>query len=355
MTPRERTQAVFARRTPDRLPKEIKLTPPLLEEFKLRTGTEDVAGHYGLDVREVYLSPPTETPDFSAYYPDGVPPLWSPPGWEVGEWGVGSKPGNVLHFIHIEHPMLHIDSVEDLKRYPFPDYSKPERWQHLKAEVEGLHAKGLYVIGFMEWTIFEIAWHMRSMDLLFNDIMFNEPFARHLLDKITEIRCVQAEAYAEAGVDIIKIGDDLGTQRSLLMSREMYREWFMPCHAAVMAAARRVRPDMLFSYHSDGNCWDIIPDFIEAGIDVLNPVQPECLDIVQVKKEFGKDLMFWGGVGTQTTMPFATAAEVYESVRRTIDVLGPTGFFPSPTHVLEPEVPWENIEAYLRAVDEYGL
>jgi uroporphyrinogen decarboxylase len=281
--------------------------------------------------------------------------LWNPAGWEVGEWGVGSTSGNVLHFVHIEHPMLHIDSVEDLKKYPFPDYSKPERWQHLKSEVAAYHEQGFFVIGFMEWTIFEIAWHMRSMDLLFNDIMFNEPFAHYLLDKITEIRCGQAEKYAEAGVDIIKIGDDLGTQRSLLMSRDMYREWFMPCHAAVMAAARKVRPDIQFCYHSDGNCWDIIRDFIEAGISVLNPIQPECLDIKEVKREFGKDLMFWGGVGTQTTMPFSTAQEVYDSVRETIDVLGPTGFFPSPTHVLEPEVPWENIEAYLRAVDEYKL
>jgi uroporphyrinogen decarboxylase len=354
MTPRERTQAVFARQTPDRIPKEIKLTPALLETFKQRYGHQDVERQCGVDVREVYLAPPAETPDFSSYYPDGVPPLWSPPGWEVGEWGVGSRPGNVHHFIHLEHPMLHIDSVDDLKRYPFPDYSKPERWGNLKAQVDAFHEQGFYVIGFMEWTIFEIAWHLRSMDLLFSDIMFNEPFARYLLEKITEIRSGQAARYAEAGVDIIKMGDDLGTQRSLLMSRDMYREWFMPCHAAVMAAARKVRPDLPFCYHSDGNCWDIIPDFIEAGITVLNPIQPECLDIAEVKREFGKDLLFWGAIGTQTTMPFSTAQEVYETVQRTIDVLGPTGFFPSPTHVLEPEVPWENIEAYIRAVDEYA-
>jgi len=249
--------------------------------------------------------------------------------------------------------MLHIDSVEDLKKYPFPDYSQPARWNHLKAEVEAFHEQGFFVVGFMEWTIFEIAWHMRSMDLLFNDIMFNEPFARYLLDKITEIRCVQAEKYAEAGVDLIKMGDDLGTQRSLLMSRSMYREWFMPCHAAVMAAARKVCPGLPFCYHSDGNCWDIIPDFIEAGITILNPVQPECLDIKEVKREFGKDLMFWGAIGTQTTMPFSTAQEVYDTVQKTIDVLGPTGFFPSPTHVLEPEVPWENIETLVEGLNYY--
>lgn len=354
MTSLERVQAVFQRQMPDRLPKEVKLTPPLIDAFRARTGAQDPYEVFGLDVREVYIALPEEMPDFSAYYPGGVPWLWSPAGWEVGEWGVGSTPGDLYHFIHIEHPMLQLETVSDLESYPFPDYSQPERWRHLKGEVDRYHERGLFVVGFMEWTVFEIAWHMRGMDNLFSDLIFNQPFARYLLDRITEIRCSQATNYAEAGVDLIKIGDDLGTQRGLLMSREMYKEWFWPGHAAVVAAARKVRPSIPISYHSDGNCWDVIPDLIEAGVTVLNPVQPECLDLAAVKREFGSDLMFWGGIGTQTTMPFSTPEEVYETVQRTIDVLGPTGYFPSPTHVLEPEVPWENIEAYLRAVEEYA-
>jgi len=355
MTSRERTQAVFQRKSPDRLPKEIKLTPPLLEEFTRKTGSTDPYEHYQLDVREVYIAQPDHFADFNSYYPAGVPPLWNPAGWEVGEWGVGSTPSDSFHFIHIEHPMLGLETVEELKLYPFPDYSAPARWQHLKGEVDACHNRGLYVVGFMEWTIFEIAWHMRSMENLFCDLLFNQPFARYLLDRITEIRCFQATKYAEAGVDLIKIGDDLGTQRGLLMSRDMYRKWFWPGHAAVIASARKVRTDIPICYHSDGNCWDVIPDLIEAGVSILNPLQPECLDLTAVKREYGKDLMFWGAIGTQTTMPFSTPAEVYETVQRTIDILGPTGFFPSPTHVLEPEVPWENIEAYLKAVDGYRI
>jgi uroporphyrinogen decarboxylase len=152
---------------------------------------------------------------------------------------------------------------------------------------------------------------------------------------------------------MIKIGDDVGTQKAMLMSPAMYREWFKPRHAAVIRAAREVRPDIPVCYHSDGNCWDVIPDLIDIGVTVLNPVQPECLDLGAVKKQFGDRLIFWGGIGTQTTMPFASPDEVYRVVQRTIDVLGPTGFLPCPTHVLEPEVPWENILAFIRAVDEY--
>ena len=221
--------------------------------------------------------------------------------------------------------------------------------------MQSLHDRGLFVIGFMEWTIFEIAWHMRGMPEFFDDIAFHPELAEFLLDKITPTRCFQARRFAEAGVDMLKIGDDLGTQIAMMMSPAMYRQWFKPRHAAVIAAARAVRPDLPVCYHSDGNCWSVIPDLIEAGVTVLNPVQPECLDIAKVKREFGDRLVFWGGVGTQTTMPFASADEVYRSVQRTIDTLGPLGYFPCPTHVLEPEVPWENIQAYLRAVEEYRV
>jgi len=353
MTSRERTLRVLRRGRPDRLPRELKMTPPLLEDFQKRTGASDPSEYFGADVRDVFFAPPTSQPDFNAYYPEGLPRFWNPAGWEVGEWGVGVTGGSMYHFIHIEHPMKNLASVEDLERYPFPDLTPPARHRHLEAEVQALHDRGLFAIGFMEWTVFEIAWHLRGMTELFVDMSFNPAFAERLLDRITAIRAFEARRFAEAGVDMIKIGDDVGTQKAMLMSPAMYRDWFKPRHAAVIRAAREVRPDIPVCYHSDGNCWDVIPDLIDIGVTVLNPVQPECLDLEAVKKRFGDRLVFWGGIGTQTTMPFSSPDEVYRTVQRTINVLGPTGYLPCPTHVLEPEVPWENILAFIRAVDEY--
>ena len=97
------------------------------------------------------------------------------------------------------------------------------------------------------------------------------------------------------------------------------------------------------------------PDLIEIGVTVFNPVRRECPDLAQMKNHFGHRLVFWGGIGTQTTMPFAAPAEVYRTVQRTIDVLGPTGCFPCPTHLLEPEVTWENILDCLRAVEQHRI
>lgn len=344
---------MLARQPPDRLPRELKLTPPLLEAFQQRTGAADPAEYFALDARDVFLAPPAQLPDFSPYYPEGLPKLWNPPGWEVGEWGVGVKGCSTYHFIQIQHPMRRLASLEELERYPFPDPTPPQRHQHLASEVRALHQRGLFAIGFMEWTIFEIAWHLRGMEELFNDLRFHPAFAQSLLDRITAIRCAQARLHAAAGVDLLKIGDDMGTQIAMFMSPAMYRQWFKPRHAAVIRAAREVRPNLPVCYHSDGNCRDIIPDLIEIGVTVLNPVQPECLDLAQVKQRFGGQLVFWGGIGTQTTMPFAKPDDLYRAVQQTIRVLGPTGYFPCPTHVLEPEVPWDNILAYLRAVEEF--
>jgi uroporphyrinogen decarboxylase len=353
MTGRERTLAVLARERPDRLPRELKLTPDLLDVLRERTGASDPAEYFGLEVRDVFFAPAAEFADFSAYYPDGMPRLWNPPGWEVGEWGVGVTDGSMHHFIHLEHPMKRLTRLEEFERYPFPDLTPPARHGHLEGEVRALHERGLFAIGFMEWTVFEIAWHLRGMTELFTDLAFQPELAEYLLDRITAIRSFEARRFAEAGVDLIKIGDDVGTQKAMLMSPAMYRRWFKPRHAAVIRAAREARPAIPVCYHSDGNCWDIIPDLIEIGVTVLNPVQPECLDLRAVKKSFGDRLIFWGGIGTQTTMPFSMPDEVFRTVRETIEILGPLGYLPCPTHVLEPEVPWENILAFLQAVDAY--
>ena len=117
---------------------------------------------------------------------------------------------------------------------------------------------------------------------------------------------------------------------------------------------KAVKPDMLTWFHSDGNIEAIIPDLIEIGLDILNPVQPECMDPAEIKRKYGDRLAFWGAMGTQSTMPWGTVDEVRRVVKERIETMGPEGLLLAPTHVLEPEVPWENIEAFVDAVEEFG-
>jgi len=207
----------------------------------------------------------------------------------------------------------------------------------------------------MPVTIFEVSWQLRGMENLLLDFLENKPFAIYLLDFITEMRRFMIRRFAEAGVDHIHLGDDMGTQRGMLISPKMWREWFKERMRSIILVAKKVNPEVIISYHSDGNIEKIIPELIEIGIEVLNPVQPEAMDPVKLKQKYGNKLAFWGTVGTQSTMPFGTPKEVKKVVKQRIETVGDGGgLLISPTHMLEPEVPWENIRAFFEAVEEYG-
>jgi len=157
----------------------------------------------------------------------------------------------------------------------------------------------------------------------------------------------------KSGIDILQLGDDIASQRGMILSAEMWRDWLKPRLAQVITAAKSVNPDVLICYHSDGNPTAVVPDLIEIGVDILNPIQPECMDPVHLKTEFGDRLSFWGCIGTQSVFPFGTATEVRETVRHLVDTVGKGGgLLLAPTHMVEPEVPWENILAFVDAAKE---
>jgi uroporphyrinogen decarboxylase len=137
----------------------------------------------------------------------------------------------------------------------------------------------------------------------------------------------------------------------MLMSVKMWRTWLKPRLARTIAAARAIRPDVLVFYHSDGDVTAIIPDLLEIGVDILNPIQPECMDPVALKRAYGERLSFWGTIGTQSTFPFGSPEDVRREVRARISTVGVGGgLFLAPTHVIEPEVPFDNIVAFVEAV-----
>jgi uroporphyrinogen decarboxylase len=179
--------------------------------------------------------------------------------------------------------------------------------------------------------------------------------AHAILERITQVNLVMIRNLTAAGADIIHLGDDVGTQHGMMMSPAVWREFLKPRLAREFEAAKEMNPDVMTFYHSDGRITDIIPDLIEIGLDILNPVQPECVDPVEMKQTYGDKLAFWGTIGTQTTMPFGTPDDVRDTVKAMVDKVGyDGGLVLAPTHVLEPEVPWANIDAFVEACREYG-
>ena len=201
--------------------------------------------------------------------------------------------------------------------------------------------------------MFEVAWYLRGMEDFMMDLMSGEDIAFALLDILTEMRVGMARRYGEAGVDLLMLGDDVATQIDMMISPALWRETLKPRLARVIRAAKEARPEILIFYHGDGNMETILPDLIEIGVEVLNPVQPECMDPVKMKAKYGDQLAFWGCIGTQTTMPFGTPDDVKRTVRELIASVGKGGgLFLAPTHTLEPDVPWANVEAFMEAVRE---
>ena len=249
--------------------------------------------------------------------------------------------------------MARLKSVEELDDYPWPDMEAPYRYEHLEAAVKSLHDCGFFLRGSVG-HIFEDAWQMRGMDNLFMDFALTPEFAELLLDKVTSHRCFMARRCAEAGVDMLLLGDDVGMQNRLMMSPATWRRWFKPRLAQVIKAGRDVNPRIHVFYHSDGYIEPIIPDLIEVGVDVLNPVQPECMDPAKLKNLYGEQLAFWGTIGTQTTMPFGTPDDVRNTIIERIRTVGRGGgLVLAPTHVLEPDVPWENVIAFFETIENY--
>lgn len=354
MTPRENLISLFRRTGYEYAPVEFCLCPSLHRTFQEKYGTDrDYWDFFDFPWR-IIRPPrprPTETIDwetrfFRERFKAGT--SWS-------EWGVGHEPGSAAakHMTRMLHPMQDFTTLDEFQSYPYPDYENLQDG-HMASEVAGLHARGLAATGSMACTVWETAWYMRSMERLMMDMLDEEELAAYHLDRVTALACARAAAFARAGVDHLQLGDDIGMQKTIMMSEELYRDWIKPRLKRVIAAARAVKPDVIISYHSCGYVLPFIGDLIEVGVDVLNPVQPECMDFAVVHAQYGDRLSFWGTVGTQTTMPFGSTQEVRDTVRRNLDIAGDKGgLLCAPTHLLEPEVPWENVLAYVEACREY--
>ena len=379
MTPRERVLAALNHEEPDRVPiivgvsnatgikmktyqKLKKLIGVEAEDRYLydwpELGTaapdEITLQRLGTDVRPVLDRHPVANMQANASREPGTP--------FIDSWGIGQvelAPGE--WFPHI-NPLAEAETITDLEQFDWPDMNDPSRVAHVKAEAAALAAENQYAIMATPWLLFplERAFQMQRMDNFMMSMMEKPDFAKALLAKITAL-CKQLMGHflRELGdnVDIIKIGDDLGTQTSLLMSPKMYREFLRPFHADYIAFIKeRTKAKVLF--HTDGDVFPLIDDFIEMGVDILNPIQTSAgrmSELGELKKRFGKNIVFCGGIDTHRVLPYGTPDEVRQEVKRVIEALGPGGgYLLASVHTIMNDVPPENVLAMVDAVEEYG-
>ncbi len=280
----------------------------------------------------------------------------------IDDWGGGQteiEPGVWYPGLH---PMPDATTIEELEQYPWPDMDDPTRVAHVRAEARKLREANQYAIIGTPWLLFpfERAHELQGLDNFLLNMSLYPDFAQAMLHKIGQLcQKLMGHFLDEIGdnIDIIKIGDDLGTQNNLLISPEMYRELLKPVHADLIAFIKRRTKAQVF-FHTDGDVFDLIPDFIEMGVDILNPIQTSAgkmANLAELKKRYGDKLTFCGAVDTQRVLPHGTPAQVRDEVRRVIEILAPGGgYMLSSVHTIMNEVPPENILAMVDAVVEFG-
>jgi len=277
------------------------------------------------------------------------------------DWGSGSteiEPGVWFPGIH---PLSEAQAIDELERHPWPDMNDPTRVAHVRQQAQKLAQDNQYAIMATPWLLFpfERAFALQGMDHFLLNLASNQEFAQALLLKIAGLcKTLIGHFLNELGenVDIIKIGDDLGTQESLLISPQMYRRMLKPIHADYIAFIKQHTQAKVF-FHTDGDVFDLIEDFIEIGVDILNPIQTSAgkmSNLAELKKRYGTRLTFCGAIDTHHILPFGSPQQVRQEVQRVIETLERGGgYLLAAVHTIMDETPPENILAMVDAVQEF--
>jgi uroporphyrinogen decarboxylase len=379
LTSRERILAVLNHEIPDRVPIVIGasnatgISNPTYRKLKAKLGVESpdeylydwpelgaakidevILERLHSDVRGVLDREPATVRERNLTRAPGSP--------YFNSWGVGSVEVDPGMWFPAIHPLADTHSIADVESYPWPDMNDPTRVANVRADAQKLAQENKYAILATPWLAFplERAFAMQCMDRFMLNLGQYPDFARALLAKITELcKTLMRNFLRECSdnIDMIKIGDDLGMQNSLLMSPKMYREILQPFHADYISFIKSLTKAKVF-FHTDGDVYPLIPDFIEMGVDILNPIQTSAgkmSNLDGLKKQFGKNIIFCGGIDTHRVLPFGTPDEVRMEVKRVIDVLGKDGgYMLASVHTIMSDVSPENVLAMVDAVEEFG-
>ena len=283
----------------------------------------------------------------------------------VDEWGFTHHfPKDGYWFSLVKSPLDAVDFTDEqiVETYPWPEPKSQLRFAGLRGKAEAYREmdKTVFAKGFCA-GLFEMHQRVRGMENAMLDPFMFEANSDRLVGKLADLKIEFWDALLdELGdvVDVIGEGDDYGTQQSQLIAPEQFRKYYKPHFKRITDFIKRKTPGIKMLFHSCGNVRPIIPDLIEMGVDILNPVHVTAtgMEPVQLKKDFGKDLVFWGGgVDTQHVLPSGTPEQVKENVKRNIEALAPGGGFVFSTiHNIQAEVPPQNVAAMLEALKDYG-
>jgi len=279
-----------------------------------------------------------------------------PPHGYRDEWGIryeaAIKDGNILYYDVVESPLSIFTSIKEIERYRWPDPFDPGRTRGLRKKAHALREKtDCAIVGHMgDTSIFQACTLLRGMEKFLVDLLIDVKMAHALLKKVFEIQSIKMERWLKqvgGYLDVISIGDDFAGQSGPLISPDLFRKMVKPYLARYFNLIKKGTKAALH-LHSCGAVQNLLPDLIDIGVDIINPVQVSAkgMDPEILKKKYGSSLCFWGGIDTQKLLPYGKPKDVKDEAKRIFKILGKGGgYVLNPVHNIQPDVPPENIIA----------
>ena len=330
MTVRQRVLDALAHRTPDKVPYDIRFTAP---------AREAMAAYYGDPEFEAGLGN-CLTIARACRREEVRPNVWQDEFGVQWDRTIDRDIGVVVN---------RLVARETLDDFVFPDPDDPALYGDIEAKVA--QPSDTLLIVKLSYNLFERAWSLVGMENLLMQMITHKTFVHALFDQITDYFLRVIDRSLEYNIDGIYFGDDWGTQTGLLMGTGLWHEFIFP-RIRKMYARVKERDKFVF-LHCCGKIEELFPALIECGLDVFNPLQPEVMDVARIKRLYGQRLSFYGGIGTQKTLPFGTVGETKEEVERLMDVVGSGGgYIASPSHAIPADAKPENVAAMIETLQD---
>jgi len=364
MTNRERVEIALNHEMPDRCPMQISFTPEFARRLEKELNIDEVKVPT-ISYHKSFLHNPHgggNSYDLERAIDEDM--LLVSVGWAnnyyladepyTDEWGVGwdvkeyeTKFGKGKYTEIKKHPLANNSAIES---YQPPDPNREELYKDAEHTIKKFKNK-YWIVGVTVTTIFETAWALRGLEKLMMDFVLNPELAEKILDIPFHYHLAVARRLVQMGVDMIWTGDDVGTQNSMMISPDLWRQFLKPRMSQFISELKNINPALKVAYHSDGMIEPIIPELIEIGVDVLNPVQPACMNPAEIKKKYGQNLCFWGTIDEQYTLPFGSVQKVRQEVIERLKTVGKSGgLIIGPTHHVQLDTPMENFMAMVDTI-----
>jgi len=360
MNSRERVRRALLRNIgqPDRAPIQFDLCRQLTDHFGKELGIipdyalsyyEDLT--YRISANEIRTKMGSDVVVVGGTIAAGFVPKPVEGDITQNEFGMHMKP-TPLYMEVVKCPLDHANSVADIDAYDFPDANAQGRFEKAKRDI-ARYKDEYFIIGDCELSVFELAWHLTGMEKYLMGMALDEPWVEALVDLVEKWTTDLALNLVREGVDAIWLGEDLGSQTSTLLSPAMWRDKYKYRYVRMIKKLKAVNPDLLIIMHSDGAVAPLLDDFIEMGIEVFNPVQPNVpgSDPQELKDKYGDKISFFGGIDQQELLPKGDKDEIIAEVKRRIDIFAKNGgYLVAPAHIIQADVAPETVKLLIDTV-----